>query len=109
MKVSLSEKCLANRSSLMKKVISLTILAATVVGFAGAQTKKAPATPKTIACAVMPKNPPVNIAKATKNHMYADYKGKRYFFCCAGCPEAFKANPAKFAKAASIPTPKGAK
>jgi len=93
----------------MKKLISLTILAATVVGFAGAQTaKKTPAAPTTIACAVMPKNI-TNIATATKNKMYADYKGKRYFFCCAGCPEAFKANPAKYAKAASIPTPKAAK
>jgi hypothetical protein len=40
--------------------------------------------------------------------MYADYKGKRYFFCCGGCPDAFKKNPASFAKAASIPTPKAA-
>jgi len=61
-------------------------------------------TPKSIACAVMPKNK-VDIAKATASHMYADYKGKRYFFCCGGCPAAFKANPAKFAKAPSIKTP----
>jgi len=60
---------------------------------------------KTIACAVMPKNK-VDIATATKNHMYADYKGNRYFFCCGGCPSAFKANQAKYAKAAHIPTPK---
>jgi len=93
----------------MKKLISLTILAASIVGFAGAQaTKKAPAAPKTIACAVMASNK-VDIAKATASHMYADYKGKRYFFCCGGCPDAFKKNPAKYSRAASIPTPKTAK
>lgn len=65
-------------------------------------------TPKTISCAVMSNNK-VNIAKATKNHQYADYKGRRYFFCCGGCPQAFKANPAKYAKSPSIPTPKASK
>lgn len=93
----------------MKKLISLTVSALMLAAFAGAQTsKKAPATPKTIACAVMSTNK-VDIAKATKNKMYADYKGKRYFFCCGGCPDAFKADPAKFAKSASIPTPKAPK
>ena len=93
----------------MKKLISLIVVAATVVAVSGAQTtKKAPAAPKTIACAVMASNK-VDIATATKKHMYADYKGKRYFFCCAGCPEAFKKNPASFAKSASIPTPKATK
>lgn len=67
--------------------------------------QKAPAkTPTEIACAVMPDHK-VNIAKATKDKMFSDYKGKRYFFCCAGCPGAFKATPAKYAKAPSIPTP----
>jgi len=91
----------------MKKLISLTVIATMVVGFAGAQTsKKAPAkAPTKIACAVMPSNM-VDIAKATKDHMYSDYKGKRYFFCCEGCPGAFKKEPAKYAKSASIPTPK---
>lgn len=60
---------------------------------------------KTISCAVM-KGSKVDIAKATKSKMFADYKGRRYFFCCAGCPEAFKKDPAKYSKNASIPTPK---
>jgi len=66
---------------------------------------KGKAAPTTIKCAVMTGNT-VNIADATKKHMYADYKGKRYFFCCGGCPGQFKASSAKFAKNASIPTPK---
>lgn len=63
-------------------------------------------TPKDIKCAVMASNK-VNIKAATKKKMFADYKGRRYFFCCDGCPQAFKKDPAKFAKAPSIKTPKG--
>lgn len=29
---------------------------------------------------------------------FQDFKGKRYYFCCAGCPEAFAADPEKYAK-----------
>lgn len=91
----------------MNKIAILALVTAVAAGSAFAQgtKKKAPATPKTIACAVMPDDQ-VDIAKATKSKMFADYKGRRYFFCCAGCPGAFKANPDKFAKAPSIATPK---
>lgn len=91
----------------MNKTLSLAIVSVMAIGGAFAQApakmKKA-AAPTTIACAVMPNNK-VNIADATKKKMYADYKGHRYFFCCGGCPDAFKASPAKYAKAASIVTP----
>lgn len=33
---------------------------------------------------------------------YADHDGKRYYFCCDGCPEQFKADPAKYAEGASL-------
>jgi YHS domain-containing protein len=29
-------------------------------------------------------------------HVYADYKGHRYYFCCKGCDEEFKKNPEKY-------------
>jgi len=83
----------------------LAIAAVAALSVAQGTPKKPAPIPKTIPCPVM-KNSKVDIAKATKIKMFADYKGRRYFFCCAGCPEAFKANPAKFAKLPSIPTPK---
>jgi YHS domain-containing protein len=92
----------------MKKTLSLlTVAAVLVVGANAAQAKpkKAVKPPTSIKCAVETGNP-VNIADATKHHMFADYKGNRYFFCCDGCPQQFKANPAKFVKSAHIPTPK---
>jgi YHS domain-containing protein len=84
----------------MKAITILSLVAVSAAALAGPGK-----TPTTISCAVMPANK-VNIAKATAAHKYADYKGRRYFFCCEGCPAAFKAHPANFAKSASIPTPK---
>jgi YHS domain-containing protein len=28
--------------------------------------------------------------------VYADYKGKRIYFCCAGCDQEFEKNPEKY-------------
>jgi YHS domain-containing protein len=38
---------------------------------------------------------PVEGAKIDKN-IYADYQGKRVYFCCAGCKAKFNADPAKY-------------
>jgi YHS domain-containing protein len=32
--------------------------------------------------------------------LYRDYKGKRYWFCCAGCGPLFDADPDRYAAAA---------
>ncbi len=37
----------------------------------------------------------MNVNPATAKHSY-EYDGKKYFFCCAGCVEKFKANPANY-------------
>jgi YHS domain-containing protein len=92
----------------MNKLSLIALMSVALVGgaFAQGQTPKPTAqAPKEIACAVMPSNK-VDIADATKRKMFADYKGNRYYFCCGGCPGAFKADPAKYAKAAHTPTPK---
>lgn len=31
-------------------------------------------------------------------HVYLDYQGKRIFFCCTGCPDAFMKNPGMYLK-----------
>ena len=88
----------------MKKLSLLALMSLALVG--GALAQKPVKAPTKISCAVQ-KGDMVDVAKATKDKMYADYKGKRYFFCCQGCPDAFKKDPAKYAKTApSIPTPK---
>lgn len=83
----------------MKKVL-LTLISTALVAGVFAQGKDKP-----MVCAVM-KEDKVDIAKATKSKLYSDYKGKRYFFCCAACKPTFEKDPAKYAKTApSIPTP----
>lgn len=43
---------------------------------------------------------PVMGTKMDKAKAYGktEYKGKTYYFCCAGCPGEFKKNPEKYAK-----------
>jgi YHS domain-containing protein len=93
----------------MNRILTaIAILAVSVSAFSqGQKPKPAAAKPKTeVKCPVMKMNK-VNIVKATQKKMFADYKGRRYFFCCAGCPDAFKKDPVKWSKGAeSIPTPK---
>jgi YHS domain-containing protein len=95
----------------MKKA-ALIIVASLATACAFGQAKPAAAAKAkaktSVACPVM-KDHKVNIAKATKEGMFADYKGRRYFFCCAGCKPAFKKNPAKYKTAESIPLPKAIK
>jgi len=40
---------------------------------------------------------PVLAGKIDKN-VYADYKGKRIYFCCKGCDASFKKDPEKYMK-----------
>ncbi len=43
---------------------------------------------------------PVMGTKVNKNKAYAvkEYKGKKYYLCCAGCVKEFDKNPEKYAK-----------
>ena len=91
----------------MKKLISLSLLALVVVAGASAQTKatESKVKAKPIHCAVMATDE-IKVADATKSKLFADYKGKRYYFCCPNCAGSFKKDPAKYAaKADSTPIP----
>ena len=77
----------------MKKFMFVSVLSLAAVSVSFGQAKPAPKAPTSVKCAVMTSES-VNIAKATKEKMFSDYKGRRYFFCCGGCPGAFKADPA---------------
>lgn len=85
----------------MKKIV-MAVAGMALVSMVSAQAKPAP---KEIECAIM-KGHKVNIEKAVKDKLFSDYKGRRYVFCCGGCKPAFDKEPAKYAKAPSIPAPK---
>ena len=89
----------------MKK-FSLALVAVLAACFSFGQKTTA----KAIHCAVNTKDE-VDVKMATKNHKFADYNGRRYFFCCDSCPAAFKADPKKYAMndSTAIPTKKKSK
>lgn len=72
----------------MKKINAL-ILALTLAVFAAGSLWAAEAKPQTT-CPVLAGN----IDKS----VYADYKGKRIYFCCKGCDAEFNKNPDKYMK-----------
>jgi YHS domain-containing protein len=84
----------------MKQFIAAVAVTALVSGAAFAQhgdakAKQAPATAKAAKkefCTVMGHEfaPTAKTAKST-------YKGKTYYFCCAGCKPTFDKDPAKYA------------
>lgn len=45
---------------------------------------------------------PVAPKKAAKESNFAEYKGGKVYFCCGGCPEAFKKDTKKFAARANM-------
>ena len=53
----------------------------------------APGTENLVTC-------PVTETKIDPAKAYSkmEYKGKMYYFCCAGCPDEFKKNPEKYVK-----------
>ena len=83
-------------------ILSLGVAALMAVSVAA---EKKTAAKTEVECPVM-KGHKVNVKEATGKKAFADHKGRRYFFCCAGCAPEFKKNPEKFAKAESLPTPK---
>lgn len=40
---------------------------------------------------------PVSKTAAEAVGLYRDFRGNRYYFCCAGCGPAFDSDPAKYA------------
>ena len=72
----------------MKKFKAL-ILALALTAFAAGSLWAADAKPQTT-CPVLAGNVDKNV--------YADYKGKRIYFCCQGCDATFKKDPEKYMK-----------
>ena len=80
------------RESGMRKVKKLVVAVFVASGllFAGSGLLTARADAPQTKCPVM--------AGKIDEKIYADYKGKRVFFCCKDCQEKFKADPEKYMK-----------
>ena len=73
--------------------------------FAGPPAKPAPAKKVGFMCPVT-KEKVDDISKASSKTVY---KGKTYYFCCAGCETTFAKNPAKYIAAEPAKPAKGGK
>jgi YHS domain-containing protein len=71
------------------KKFKALILGLTLAAFAAGSVWAADPKPQT-ACPVLAGNIDKNV--------YADYKGKRIYFCCKGCDTEFKKDPEKYMK-----------
>jgi len=102
------KKCLALLSRRWLRQVGIPIVASGLLGlwlvssggvvFAAKQhqrpiSAKAVKTKQLVSC-------PVTGSKIDPAKAYAKtvYKGKTYYFCCAGCPEEFKKNPVKYVR-----------
>ncbi len=74
----------------------VSTLMLTIISLAGCKKKSEPAAPKgTSPVATEQTTCPVMGGTINKN-MFTEYKGKKVYFCCAGCEEKFKANPQEY-------------
>ena len=71
------------------KIFKTLILVLTLAAFAAGSVWAAEAKPQTV-CPVLGGN--------VNKQFYADYQGKRVYFCCEGCDTEFKKNPEKYLK-----------
>jgi len=82
-----------------KKAWIMTAAVAVLVAAGGAASgfasdKAAPATTNVVKHQTIC---PVEGGKISKK-LFADYQGKRVYFCCDGCPDEFKKDPVKYIK-----------
>jgi YHS domain-containing protein len=85
----------------MMKTIKILFLALTLAAFAAgslwaAAPKTAPASPP--AAQGQPQTKCPVLGGKINKQIYADYQGKRIYFCCQGCDQEFKKNPEKYMK-----------
>jgi YHS domain-containing protein len=71
------------------KILKTLFLALTLAAFAAGGLWVADPKPQTV-CPVLGGN--------IDKQVYADYKGKRIYFCCKGCDAEFKKDPEKYLK-----------
>ena len=71
------------------KLIKTLFLALILMAFAAGSLWAADPKPQTV-CPVMGGN--------VKKQIYADYQGKRIYFCCEGCDKEFMKDPEKYLK-----------
>ena len=88
---------MATRSKQFITFIFIGALCISVISLTGCKKKTEPTeqTVKTKQVNTEQKTCPVMDGPINKE-LYTEYKGKKVYFCCAGCKEKFEADPEKY-------------
>ena len=86
-----------NKNLTMFLIVSILML--TMFSLAGCKKKSEPAVPKeakeVVSAKIEQTTCPIMDNPINKN-LYAEYKGKKVYFCCPGCKPKFEADPEKY-------------
>ena len=72
------------------------ILLVGLVALAGCKKESEPTAPKGTTSVVGEQTTCPVMGGAINKNMFIEYKGKKVYFCCAGCEKKFKANPEQY-------------
>ncbi len=81
---------------LMTVWLSISVVLMGLVALQGCKTAESKNEAATIVKPAMQTNCPVMEGMAIDKSVYTEYKGKKVYFCCAGCINPFKENPEKY-------------
>ena len=80
-------------------LVVISTLMLTTFSLVGCEKKSEPVTPaeatQAVSGAIEQKICPV-MGGAINKELYTEYKGKKVYFCCAGCKEPFEKDPEKY-------------
>jgi YHS domain-containing protein len=83
-----------------KKTIVIVLVAGVLlvglVVLAGCKKKTEPAAPEGLTSVVTEQTTCPVMGGAINKSMFTEYKGKKVYFCCAGCKEKFEKEPEKY-------------
>ena len=83
----------------MKRMVAGIVVGVLLAGLrASAEEAAAPASTNQPALTKPQTMCPIMTNNAVSKKLYTDYKGKRVYFCCGGCPPAFAKDPDKYIK-----------
>ena len=85
----------AKEKTIILMVLMTGVLVFGLVALNSCKKKSEPAAPGAASVVTEQTTCPVMGRPINKN-MFTEYKGKKVYFCCAGCEEKFKANPEQY-------------
>lgn len=92
------------RMMMVAALVAVMLAVLVYIGGCGREQPQQASTPEhpseaqtqTDVVAIEQKTCPVMEGNPINKNIFVEYKGKKVYFCCKGCPDTFKANPEKY-------------